>query len=225
MNYDKNNIFAKILRGEMPSTVVAENEHAISIANAFPKSDVHDLVLPKGLYADYETFIYNAKEEEFRDFFALMTKTAKKRGLLLDISQVLINNGVNGGQTVPHLHAHIFSDSPLIQAVEVDEGRHNDILSLGEDNFAFVVTGELEDNIPVSDKVVHTYFDNQMSFWQYADIISQKTLQIALSGWERTQRDFQMSTAVHVGHNGRPNIKFTQGKKIHLRSDLAVKIG
>ena len=110
MNYDKNNIFAKILRGEIPCKKIYENKYVLSFHDINPQKKIHALVIPKGSYVDLDDFLENAKEEEILELFKAIPHVAK----LLEVSNVkggyrtLSNTGKNGGQEVPHLHFHIF---------------------------------------------------------------------------------------------------------------------
>ena len=110
MTYDKNNIFAKILRGEIPCKKIYENDFVLSFYDISPQKKIHALVIPKGSYIDLDDFINNAKEIEILEFFKAITHVAK----LLKVSSVdggyrtLSNINKNGGQEVPHLHFHIF---------------------------------------------------------------------------------------------------------------------
>ncbi len=110
MAYDKNNIFAKILRGEIPCKKIYENDFVLSFHDISPQKKIHALVIPKGSYIDLDDFMNNAKEIEILEFFKAITHVAK----LLKVSSVdggyrtLSNINKNGGQEVPHLHFHIF---------------------------------------------------------------------------------------------------------------------
>ena len=110
MSYDKNNIFAKILRGEIPCKKIYENEFVLSFYDINPQKKIHALVIPKGEYVDLDHFIQNAKEKEVNEFFKALSHVAK----ILKISNLqggyrtLSNISINGGQEVPHLHFHIF---------------------------------------------------------------------------------------------------------------------
>ena len=110
MTYDKNNIFAKILRGEIPCKKIYENEYALSFHDINPQRKIHALVIPKGSYVDLDDFTQNAKEKEIIELFKAISHVAK----LLKISNIdggyrtLANIGKNGGQEVPHLHFNIF---------------------------------------------------------------------------------------------------------------------
>ena len=110
MKYDENNIFAKILRGEIPCKKIYENEYALSFHDINPQRKIHALVIPKGSYVDLDDFMQNAQEKEIIELFKAISHVAK----LLKISNIddgyraLANIGKNGGQEVPHLHFHIF---------------------------------------------------------------------------------------------------------------------
>ena len=110
MTYDKNNIFAKILRGEIPCKKIYENEFVLSFYDINPQKKIHALIIQKNAYIDLDDFIQNAKEKEIIEFFKAITHVAK----LLKVSNIqggyraLSNIGKNGGQEVPHLHFHIF---------------------------------------------------------------------------------------------------------------------
>ena len=110
MAYDKNNIFAKILRGEIPCKKIYEDEYVFSFYDINPQKKIHALVIPKGSYIDLDDFIQNAKEKEIMEFFKATSHVAK----ILKVSnaeggyRALSNIGKNGGQEVPHLHFHIF---------------------------------------------------------------------------------------------------------------------
>ena len=110
MSYDKNNIFAKILRGEIPCKKIYENEYVLSFYDINPQRKIHALVIPKGSYVDLDEFMKNAKDKEIVELFKGITHVAK----LLKVSNInggyrtLSNIGNNGGQEVPHLHFHVF---------------------------------------------------------------------------------------------------------------------
>ena len=103
-SYDNSNIFAKILRGDLPADVEYENEHALVIKDKYPDAPVHNLVLPKGAYTDLRDFCANASNEEKLGFFdAIKQQLDQFEGG----AKVLVNIGADGGQVVFHLHAHI----------------------------------------------------------------------------------------------------------------------
>ena len=110
MSYDKNNIFAKVLRGEIPCKKVYENEFVLSFYDINPQKKIHILVIPKGEYIDLDDFICKASNKEIIEFNKAIIHVVK----ILKISnqesgyRVLSNIGKDGGQEVPHLHYHIF---------------------------------------------------------------------------------------------------------------------
>ena len=112
MSYDKNNIFAKILRGEIPCKKIYENEYILSFYDINPQKKVHALVIPKGEYIDLDDFSSRASEKEISELIKGISFVAKKLGISLsDIGKgyrSLVNIGENGGQEVLHLHFHLF---------------------------------------------------------------------------------------------------------------------
>ncbi len=110
MSYDTNNIFAKILRGDIPCKKIYENEYVLSFYDINPQRKIHALVIPKGSYIDLDDFMQNAKDKEIVELFKAISHVAN----LLKVSNVnggyrtLSNIGNNGGQEVPHLHFHVF---------------------------------------------------------------------------------------------------------------------
>jgi histidine triad (HIT) family protein len=111
--YDENNIFARILRGELPCGKVYEDEHVLAFHDIHPLSPTHILVIPKGPYVSWDDFAAKASGEEIAAFVRAIGKIARDAGLVEDGYRVLTNVGVNSGQEVPHLHAHIFGGRPL----------------------------------------------------------------------------------------------------------------
>ncbi len=111
--YDSDNIFAKILRGEIPCNKVYEDDHALAFHDINPQADVHILVIPKGAYVSWDDFSATASDEEIAGFVRAVGHVARDRGLVVRGYRVLANIGHNGGQEVPHLHAHLFGGGPL----------------------------------------------------------------------------------------------------------------
>ena len=115
MSYDKNNIFAKILRGEIPCKKVYENEYVLSFHDINPQKKIHILVIPKGQYIDLNDFTTKASDKEIVEFNKAITHITK----MLKISnqeggcRLLSNIGKDGGQEVPHLHYHIFGGEQI----------------------------------------------------------------------------------------------------------------
>ena len=108
MNYDKNNIFAKILRGEIPCKKIYEDEHVLSFHDINPQRKVHALVIQKGEYIDLDDFSINASEKEIVGLIKGISIVATRIGIKGAGYRSLVNIGDHGGQEVPHLHFHIF---------------------------------------------------------------------------------------------------------------------
>jgi len=111
--YDDDNIFAKILRGEIPSTPVYEDEFAYAFPDINPQAPTHVLVIPKGRYVSWDDFSANASEAEIAGFVRAVGRIARKAGLVEPGYRLLANTGPNSHQEVPHLHVHIFGGRPL----------------------------------------------------------------------------------------------------------------
>jgi histidine triad (HIT) family protein len=111
--YDDSNIFARILRGEIPSKTVYEDEHALAFHDINPAAPTHILVIPKGAYVSWDDFSARASEAEIAGFVRAVGKVARDAGLVADGYRLLANTGRNSGQEVPHLHVHIFAGRPL----------------------------------------------------------------------------------------------------------------
>ena len=111
--YDDNNIFARILRGELPSSKVYEDEFALAFNDINPLAQVHILVIPKGSYVSWDDFSEKASDAEIAGLTRAVGKVARGAGLVAQGYRVLANIGLRGGQEVPHLHVHIFGGEPL----------------------------------------------------------------------------------------------------------------
>lgn len=111
--YDDSNIFARILRGEIPSKTVYEDEHALAFHDINPLAPHHVLVIPKGPYVSWDDFTAKASDEEIAGFVRAVGRVARDAGLVADGYRLLANVGQNSGQEVPHLHVHIFAGRPL----------------------------------------------------------------------------------------------------------------
>jgi diadenosine tetraphosphate (Ap4A) HIT family hydrolase len=111
--YDDNNIFARILRGEIPSSKVYEDEHVLAFDDINPLAPTHILVIPKGPYVSWDDFSEKASDAEIAGFVRAIGRIARNAGLVEPGYRVLANVGPNSGQEVPHLHAHIFAGRPL----------------------------------------------------------------------------------------------------------------
>ena len=112
MEYDKNNIFAKILRGEIPCKKIYEDNYVIAFYDVNPQKKIHALVIPKGEYVNLDDFSSSATEKEIVGLIKGIGTAAKKLGVSEGVKgggyRSLVNVGENGGQEVPHLHFHIF---------------------------------------------------------------------------------------------------------------------
>tara|TARA_B100000965_G_scaffold63796_1_gene49664 strand:+ start:723 stop:1091 length:369 start_codon:yes stop_codon:yes gene_type:complete len=110
MTYDKNNIFAKILRGEVPCEKIYEDEYVLSFYDVNPQRKIHALVIPKGNYINLDDFNAKATDKEIVGYFKGISKVAKKLGISVDIGKgyrTISNLSDHGGQEVPHLHFHL----------------------------------------------------------------------------------------------------------------------
>lgn len=111
--YDDNNIFARILRGELPCKKVYEDEHVLAFHDINPLSPTHILVIPKGPYVSWDDFSARAGDAEIAAFVRALGSIAREAGLVEDGYRLLANTGLNSGQEVPHLHVHIFGGRRL----------------------------------------------------------------------------------------------------------------
>lgn len=111
--YDSNNIFAKILRGEIPCDKVYEDDHVLAFNDISPQTPTHILVIPKGQYTAIDDFGANASANEVKALYAAVAKIAKDKGLEGQGFRVIANTGINGGQEVPHFHLHILGGKKL----------------------------------------------------------------------------------------------------------------
>lgn len=113
MAYDDQNIFAKILRGQIPCDKVHEDDHTLAFNDINPQAPTHVLVIPKGAYTDMDDFTARASAEEIAALFKAVGDVARKLGLPDGGYRILANCGANAHQEVPHLHIHIFGGRPL----------------------------------------------------------------------------------------------------------------
>ena len=111
--YDDSNIFARILRGELPSKKVYEDDHVLAFHDINPLAPTHILVIPKGPYVSWDDFSSKASDAEIAAFVRAVGKIARDEGLVGEGYRVLANTGLRGGQEVPHLHMHIFGGAYL----------------------------------------------------------------------------------------------------------------
>lgn len=114
MAYDANNIFAKIVRKEIPSKVVYEDDEVLAFHDVSPAAPVHVLVIPKGDYVSFNDFISQAGETNIGGFFTKIQHIAEKElKLAVDGYRLITNHGLNASQTVPHFHVHILGGTQL----------------------------------------------------------------------------------------------------------------
>lgn len=113
MAYDKNNVFAKILRGEIPAKKIYEDEFALAFPDINPKASIHVLVIPKGEYQDWISFAGKAEPDFVAGFARAVALVAKQLCLDSKGYRILVNNGADAGQEVPHLHIHLLGGEPL----------------------------------------------------------------------------------------------------------------
>ena len=121
MSYDDNNIFAKILRGEIPCDKIFEDEYVLSFYDINPQKKIHALVIPKGKYIDLDDFSLNASSEEMVGLLKGINIVAKKLGISSELGKgyrVLANISDHGGQEVPHLHFHLFGGERVGKMVD-----------------------------------------------------------------------------------------------------------
>jgi histidine triad (HIT) family protein len=114
--YDNQNIFAKILRGEIPNTTVRETEHTLAFRDIAPQAPEHILVIPKGAYVTADHFAAEATEAEIVDFWRTFGEITRELGVTADTGngyRILANSGKDGVQDVPHFHMHILAGRPL----------------------------------------------------------------------------------------------------------------
>jgi histidine triad (HIT) family protein len=119
--YDDQNIFAKILRGEIPNTTVLETEHALAFRDLYPQAPVHVLVIPKGQYISYDHFAAEASDAEIVDYTRAIGEVCRMEGVSLDAGdgfRMISNAGYHGVQEVPHLHVHVLGGEHMRRMVQ-----------------------------------------------------------------------------------------------------------
>ena len=121
--YDDQNVFARILRGEIPATRVYEDEYALAFADIAPWAPTHILVIPKGAYVSWDDFSARGSDAEIAGFVRAVGKVARDHGLVGQGYRLLANTGPNSHQEVPHLHVHIFAGRPLGPMLVENNGR------------------------------------------------------------------------------------------------------
>ena len=121
MAYDDGNVFAKILRGELPCDKVYEDDHVLAFRDINPQRPTHVLVIPKGAYISFDDFSETASDAEIADFMRVAGKIARDLGLKDPGYRILANHGRDGRQEVPHFHLHIFGGGdcgPMIKRAD-----------------------------------------------------------------------------------------------------------
>jgi histidine triad (HIT) family protein len=113
MSYDPSNVFARILRGELPCKKVYEDEHVLAFHDIRPAAPSHILVIPKGEYVSLDDFTAKASDEEIAALFRAVGRIAREQGHVEAGYRILANHGANAHQEVPHFHVHIFAGRPL----------------------------------------------------------------------------------------------------------------
>lgn len=111
--YDNDNIFAKILRGEIPNDTVYEDEHVLAFRDISPQAAIHALVIPKGAYVDMDDFTANASADEIAGFTRAIGTVARELGLVENGYRAIANIGKDANTEVPHLHVHIMGGENL----------------------------------------------------------------------------------------------------------------
>lgn len=111
--YDDQNIFANILRGEIPNDTVLETEHSLAFRDIRPQAPIHVLVIPKGPYVTFDHFAQSATEPEIVDYIRTVGKVCAMQGVEADGFRLISNAGRAGVQEVPHLHVHILAGRDL----------------------------------------------------------------------------------------------------------------
>jgi len=120
MSYDKNNIFAKIIRGDLPAQKIYEDENILAFNDISKASPVHVLVVPKGEYVDFNDFVSRANPEIVVDFFKKISQIAKELNVVVDGFRLITNNGSNAHQTVKHFHVHLLAGKKLGPLISSD---------------------------------------------------------------------------------------------------------
>jgi histidine triad (HIT) family protein len=117
--YDSQNIFARILRGEIPCKKVYEDAFVLAFHDIAPQAPTHVLVVPKGPYCSFADFSAEASQDEIAGFIRAVGKIAKDLGLEASGYRLLANTGEHSGQEVPHFHVHLFAGRPLGRMISV----------------------------------------------------------------------------------------------------------
>jgi histidine triad (HIT) family protein len=113
MSYDPSNVFARILRGELPSKKIYEDEYALAFHDIKPLAPIHALVIPKGEYVSFDDFAAKARAAEITGFIRAVAKTAELLGVAVTGYRILANHGAHAHPEIPHFHIHIFGGKSL----------------------------------------------------------------------------------------------------------------
>jgi histidine triad (HIT) family protein len=113
MAYDRDNVFARILRGELPCNKVFEDEHVLAFRDIRPQAPIHIVLIPKGEYVSADDFSATASEAEQAAFMRAIARIAKAEGIVEGGYRILSNHGADGHQEVPHFHLHVFGGRDL----------------------------------------------------------------------------------------------------------------
>lgn len=119
--YDQNNVFAKILRGEIPCKKLLETEHALAFHDIAPQTPVHVLVIPKGAYVSSADFFAKAGDAEIAGFCRAVAEAAEQLGVVEQGYRILANHGPDAHQEVPHFHVHLFAGRDLGRMIKPPE--------------------------------------------------------------------------------------------------------
>lgn len=111
--YDDGNVFARIIRGEIPCDKVAESAHSLAFRDIDPQTPTHVLVIPKGAYVSSDDFSAQASDAEIADFFRLLGQVARTLGAVEPGYRIVANHGADAHQEVPHFHMHVFAGTDL----------------------------------------------------------------------------------------------------------------
>lgn len=113
MIYDSNNLFARIIKGELPCDKVYEDDHVIAFHDIHPAAPIHVLILPKGEYCSFDDFVFKADSDTVRNFYLKVREIAHSLGLAETGYRLIMNHGPHASQTVHHYHVHLLGKRPL----------------------------------------------------------------------------------------------------------------
>lgn len=121
MAYNTQNVFAKIVRGEMPCQVVYEDEEFLAFHDLYKAAPIHILLIPKAPYESFDDFARYAEQASIAKFFQIAQQIAQQEQGLVGGYRLVMNTGHNAGQTVPHFHLHIIGGAKLLEPVSIEE--------------------------------------------------------------------------------------------------------